>query len=114
MCPLDVRARAAAALVGFLTSSHPALRTAALTASLDSVREKAAAVLSDLPGGAVHIVSTTWTVPLPWFTLVDPAQRHMVVATRDDPAPPGVLARGDVRRPAAGGEGALAGRAGAG
>ncbi len=86
VCPLDVRARAAAALVGFLTSSHPALRTAALSASLDSVREKAAAVLSDLPGGAVHIVSTTWTVPLPWFTLVDPAQRHIEVATRDDPA----------------------------
>jgi len=86
VCPLDVRARAAAALVGFLTSSHPALRAVALTASLDSVREKAAAVLSDLPGGAVHIVSTTWTVPLPWFTLVDPAQRHIEVATRTDPA----------------------------
>lgn len=86
VCPLDVRARAAAALVGFLTSSHPTLRDAALSASLESVREKAAEVLSDLPGGAVHIVSTTWTVPLPWFTLVDPAERHLEVATRDDPA----------------------------
>ncbi|HEY0449003.1 hypothetical protein [Actinophytocola sp.] len=85
VCPLDVRARSAAALVGFLTSSHPALRAVALTASTDSVREKAAAVLSDLPGGAVHIVSTTWTVPLPWFTLVDPQHRHIVVATREDP-----------------------------
>ncbi|HEY7596349.1 MAG TPA: hypothetical protein VH969_24600 [Actinophytocola sp.] len=84
VCPLDVRARAAAALVGFLTSSHPALRDAALSASLESVREKAADVLSELPGGAVHIVSTTWTVPLPWFTIVDPAQRHIEVATRTD------------------------------
>jgi hypothetical protein len=86
VCPLDVRARAAAALVGFLTSSHPTLRDAALSASLESVREKAADVLSDLPGGAVHIVSTTWTVPLPWFTLVDPGKRHLEMATRDDPA----------------------------
>jgi hypothetical protein len=86
VCPLDVRARAAAALVGFLTSSHPTLRDAALSASLESVREKAADVLSDLPGGAVHIVSTTWTVPLPWFTIVDPEQRHLEMATRDDPA----------------------------
>lgn len=85
VCPLDVRARSAAALVGFLTSSHPALRAVALDVSLDAVREKATAVLSDLPGGAVHIVSTTWTVPLPWFTLVDPSHRHLVVATREDP-----------------------------
>jgi hypothetical protein len=84
VCPLDVRARAAAALVGFLTSSHPALRASALTASVESVREKAADVLADLPGGAVHIVSTTWTVPLPWFTLVDPEHRHVVNAPRDD------------------------------
>jgi hypothetical protein len=84
VCPLDVRARSAAALVGFLTSAHPALRDAALTVSVEMVREKAGAVLSDLPGGAVHIVSTTWTVPLPWFTLVDPEHRHLVMATRDD------------------------------
>jgi hypothetical protein len=85
VCPLDVRARSAAALVGFLTSSHPALRTVALAASVDAVREKAAKVLSDLPGGAVHVVSTTWTVPLPWFTLVDPGHRHLVLAPREDP-----------------------------
>jgi len=85
VCPLDVRARSAAALVGFLSSAHQALRTAALPTSPDTVREKAASVLSDLPGGAVHIVSTTWTVPLPWFTLVDPEHRHLVLATREDP-----------------------------
>jgi hypothetical protein len=85
VCPLDVRARSAAALVGFLSTAHPALRTVALDASLDSVKEKAASVLSELPGGAVHIVSTTWTVPLPWFTMVDPTARHLVLATREDP-----------------------------
>lgn len=85
VCPLDIRARSAAALVGFLTTAHPALQAVALTASADNVREKAARVLSELPGGAVHVVSTTWTVPLPWFTMVDPAQRHMVLATQDDP-----------------------------
>jgi hypothetical protein len=85
VCPLDLRARSAAALVGFISSASPTLRTAALHASLDAVREKASAVLSDLPSGAVHVVSTTWTVPLPWFALVDPAHRHVVVATQDDP-----------------------------
>jgi len=85
VCPLDVRARSAAALVGFLTSSHPALRAMALSATVDEAKEKAAKVLADLPGGAVHIVSTTWTVPLPWFTLVDPGHRHLVLATREDP-----------------------------
>ena len=85
VCPLDIRARSAAALVGFLTTAHPTLQAVALTASAENVREKAARVLSELPGGAVHIVSTTWTVPLPWFTMVDPAHRHMVLATQDDP-----------------------------
>jgi hypothetical protein len=85
VCPLDVRARSAAALVGFLSSAHPALRAVALDATLDSVKEKATNVLAELPGGAVHIVSTTWTVPLPWFTMVDPAHRHLVLAPRTDP-----------------------------
>jgi len=85
VCPLDIRARSAAALVGFLTTAHPALQDVALTASADNVREKAARVLSELPGGAVHVVSTTWTVPLPWFTMVDPEHRHLVLATQEDP-----------------------------
>ena len=85
VCPLDIRARSAAALVGFLSSAHPALKEVALTARPESVREKAARVLSELPSGAVHIVSTTWTVPLPWFSLVDPDSRHLVLATQDDP-----------------------------
>jgi hypothetical protein len=85
ICPLDLRARSAAALVGFLASASPTLRSAALSESLDTVREKATAVLSDLPSGAVHVVSTTWTVPLPWFALVDPDHRHVVMATQNDP-----------------------------
>jgi hypothetical protein len=85
VCPLDVRARSAAALVGFLATSSPALREVALTARPETVREKATRVLAELPSGAVHVVSTTWTVPLPWFTMVDPARRHVVLATRDDP-----------------------------
>ena len=85
VCPLDIRARSAAALVGFLTTSPPTLREAVLTARPEIVREKVTRVLADLPSGAVHIVSTTWTVPLPWFTMVDPARRHLVLATREDP-----------------------------
>jgi hypothetical protein len=100
VCPLDLRARSAAALVGFLASASPTLRTAALTASLETVRDKAAAVLADLPSGAVHVVSTTWTVPLPWFALVDPDHRHVVVASQDDPRRQVCwrIAMGDARR----------------
>jgi hypothetical protein len=85
VCPLDIRARSAAALVGFLTTSQQVLLDAALTVSPENVREKAARVLSELSSGAVHVVSTTWTVPLPWFTLVDPDKRHLVLAKQGDP-----------------------------
>lgn len=85
VCPLDLRARSAAAMVGFLATAGPALRDAVLTTSAEQVRQKATRVLADLPNGAVHVVSTTWTVPLPWFALVDPAQRHVILAPRADP-----------------------------
>jgi hypothetical protein len=84
-CPLDVMPRSAAALVGFLTTAHPTLREAAITGSLDSVRARAAAVLSEQPSGAVHAVSTTWTVPLPWFVMFEPAHRRLVLATQEAP-----------------------------
>jgi hypothetical protein len=84
VCPLDLRARSAAALIGFIASATPVLRAAAFPESLDAVRDRTAAVLSDLPNGAVHVVSTTWTVPLPWFALVDPNHRHVVMAARGD------------------------------
>ncbi|WP_091450413.1 hypothetical protein [Actinokineospora iranica] len=86
VCPLDLRARSAAAMVGFLAASSPTLRAEVLLSQTpENVRQKATSVLADLPSGAVHVVSTTWTVPLPWFSLVDPAHRHVVTATRDDP-----------------------------
>ncbi|TWF94792.1 hypothetical protein FHU35_13509 [Saccharopolyspora dendranthemae] len=74
-CPLDVRGRAAAALVGFLGDAEIPLRTAALPESVDKARTRAGAVVSELSGGAVHVLSSTWTVPLPWFVVVDPTER---------------------------------------
>ncbi|WP_329788657.1 hypothetical protein V1227_29670 [Lentzea sp. DG1S-22] len=86
VCPLDLRARSAAALVGFLASSPPILQDAALSLSPETVRARASAVMAELSAGAVHVISTTWTVPLPWFALVDPAQRRVVLASaQDDP-----------------------------
>ncbi|WP_018686790.1 hypothetical protein [Actinokineospora enzanensis] len=84
VCPLDLRARSAAAMVGFLATSTSVLRTAVLTSTPESVRKKATNILGELPSGAVHVVSTTWTVPLPWFALVDPAQRKLVLAPPED------------------------------
>ncbi|WP_189209224.1 MULTISPECIES: hypothetical protein [Actinokineospora] len=75
VCPLDLRARSAAAVVGFLSTAANPLREATLGESADRLRHKAGTVLADMPGGAVHVVSTTWTVPLPWFVLVQPSER---------------------------------------
>ncbi|MGW6934254.1 hypothetical protein ACWGE0_29640 [Lentzea sp. NPDC054927] len=86
VCPLDLRARSAAALVGFLASAPPILQDAALGVAPETVRARASAVMAELAAGAVHVISTTWTVPLPWFALVEPAQRRVVLASaQDDP-----------------------------
>lgn len=86
VCPLDLRARSAAALVGFLASAPPILQDEALSVAPETVRARASAVMAELSAGAVHVISTTWTVPLPWFALVDPAQRRVVLASaQDDP-----------------------------
>lgn len=82
VCPLDTRPRAAAALVGFL-SAAPVLRAAALTHDEAAVRARADAVVAELGDSATHILSATWTVPLPWFALVDAAERVLVLP-RDD------------------------------
>jgi hypothetical protein len=84
VCPLDLRPRSAAALVGFLSTSSGVLKAAALTIPADIARTRAGAVMAELHGGAVHVVSTTWTVPLPWFSLVDPDSRHVILAPRAD------------------------------
>lgn len=88
VCPLDLRTRAAAALVGFLATASPSLVRVALPtgprAATDAVRSKAQTVTSELGSSAVHVVSSTWTVPLPWFTLVEPAARVVDLAPRPD------------------------------
>ncbi|GDY32159.1 hypothetical protein [Gandjariella thermophila] len=86
VCPLDVRPRAAAALVGFMASASVPLREVALGVSAETARSRASSVMAELSGGAVHVVSSTWTVPLPWFALFDPEAKHVVLAPRDDPA----------------------------
>ncbi|MCD2186224.1 hypothetical protein [Actinomycetospora soli] len=83
VCPLDTRPRAAAALVGFLSTESPVLRTAALNHEESTVRSRAEAVVAELGEGATHIVSATWTVPLPWFVLVEAADRVLVLAHDD-------------------------------
>jgi len=89
VCPLELRARSAAALVSFLDDAHPALRAAILDAggvSAERARSRTSSALGDLDKAAVHVLSTTWTVPLPWFSLVDPDQRRLHVGTGpDDP-----------------------------
>ncbi|WP_116046293.1 hypothetical protein [Amycolatopsis palatopharyngis] len=89
VCPLELRARSAAALASFVGDAHPTLRDSVLNAggvSVESVRARTTAALGDLRRSAMHVLSTTWTVPLPWFALVDPDERRLVLgAGRHDP-----------------------------
>jgi hypothetical protein len=89
VCPLELRARSAAALVSFLGDAPPAVRAAVLEAggvTAETVRSRAGAALGELTRSAVHILSTTWTVPLPWFALVDPEQRRLNLGSgQNDP-----------------------------
>ncbi|MBB5806463.1 hypothetical protein F4560_006231 [Saccharothrix ecbatanensis] len=85
VCPLDLRARSAAALVGFLATSTGPLQDEAVAVEPEEIRARASSVMAELTGGAVHVISTTWTVPLPWFALVEPASRRVVLAPKDDP-----------------------------
>jgi hypothetical protein len=79
ICPLDLRPRSAAALVGFLATTGVVLRQAVLSTDADRARGHATEVMSAAGATAVHVISSTWTVPLPWFALVEPADRHIVL-----------------------------------
>ena len=77
VCPLDTRARAAAAVLAFLAGEPPVLRACALPVPEPVARRQAEAAMAELGQGAAHVVSASWTVPLPWFALVDPEERQL-------------------------------------
>lgn len=71
VCPLDTRPRAGAALLAFLEVESPLLPVAALPVPVRTARRLAEAAIAELGEGAAHVVSASWTVPLPWFALVE-------------------------------------------
>lgn len=77
VCPLDIRTRAAAALVSFMSSAPVSLAEAAVPMPEEAVRGQINSVMAEQPRPA-HVVSSTWTVPLPWFALVEPDARQLV------------------------------------
>jgi hypothetical protein len=77
VCPLDTRARAAAAVLAFLAGEPPVVRACALPVPEVVARRQAEAAIAELGQGAAHVVSASWTVPLPWFALVDPEERQV-------------------------------------
>ncbi|MCR6486909.1 hypothetical protein M8542_29180 [Amycolatopsis sp. OK19-0408] len=89
VCPLELRARSAAALVTFLGDAHPALKNVVLDESgftQETIRARTKSAMGDLTASAAHTLSTSWTVPLPWFVLIDPNERRLVLGSgRDDP-----------------------------
>jgi hypothetical protein len=78
ICPLDMRARSAAALAGFLAEADPPLWAATVDGEAEVVRARTTAALGDVSGAAMHSLCSTWTVPLPWFALVDHEERYVV------------------------------------
>lgn len=90
VCPLDLRTRAAAALVGFLATAPPSLVRVALPVgprtAAEAMRTRAENVTNELGSSAVHVISSTWTVPLPWFALVEPDRKRLATPPRPDPA----------------------------
>ncbi|GAA1839046.1 hypothetical protein GCM10009836_17620 [Pseudonocardia ailaonensis] len=83
VCPLDTRPRAAAAILGFLAEEEaPALRSVIFGTSERSARRGAEHAVTELGEGAAHVVSAGWTVPLPWFALVDPEERQVGTGTQ--------------------------------
>ena len=89
VCPLELRARSAAALVTFLGDAHPALKNVVLDEggfTAETIKSRTKSAMIDLTTSAAHTLSTTWTIPLPWFVLVDPEDRKLVLGKgRDDP-----------------------------
>ena len=77
VCPLDTRERAAAAVLAFLEAEAPLLRASTLPVPESVARRQAERVMAELGEGAAHVVSASWTVPLPWFALVDPEERQL-------------------------------------
>lgn len=92
VCPLQMRARSAAALRGFIGETTPALKMTVLQAadtSEDDLRRRSSAAMRqprNLHARGLHTRCSNWAVPLPWFTLVDPEQRLLVLGNGpDDP-----------------------------
>jgi len=86
VCPLELRARSAAALVTFLGDAHPALKNVVLDEggfTQETIRARTKSAMADLSTSAAHTLSTTWTVPLPWFVLFGFVQRIPFVARYD-------------------------------
>ncbi|WP_214367408.1 hypothetical protein [Pseudonocardia sp. H11422] len=82
VCPLDTRPRAAVAVLGFLAAEEPVLCASALPVPAMIARRRAEAALAELGDAAAHVVTATWTVPLPWFALVDPDERELHLGLR--------------------------------
>jgi hypothetical protein len=77
VCPLDTRARAGAAVLGFLETETPFLKAAVLPVAEPAARRSAEQAVAELGDSPAHIVSASWTVPLPWFALVDQEDRRV-------------------------------------
>lgn len=75
VCPWDSDRRSAAAVVGAAQRLPSVL---ARSAGLDEAVRRAHQVLAVGHQGPVHVLSSTWAVPLAWYALVDPGGVQVV------------------------------------
>jgi hypothetical protein len=76
VCPWDTGRRSAAAVVG-AAARLPGVLVEAAGLDEEAVR-RARQVLATGGPGPVHVLSSTWAVPLAWFALVDPAEVRVI------------------------------------
>lgn len=74
VCPVDLELRNAVAAVAFRQTVPPQVADA----FIDPVEDSSARAVIARASRPPHIREATWSVPLQWFTLFDPAERHHV------------------------------------
>lgn len=74
LCPLQLDLRAATAMRSFLRT----LPTEVVDAFVPDLDERATYDVLGRADRPPHIRDTAWVVPLPWFVLFEPSERHLV------------------------------------
>jgi hypothetical protein len=86
VCPLRTRLRTLESLVAFHESLPDGIAEAFVSSrDVEQAVRALRRLRHDQPGWQSHIQQAVWHVPLPWFALFDPAERHLDPARSGQP-----------------------------